>query len=134
MKFPKRLRHRGQGRVLATIYKGDHPTQPYCLYWRVRVDGKARSRFKSFATYSEAKKAGEKIVNDIARGALAAILSPGQVTDALAAFERLRGYYAATGRKVSLLGAVSEFAEASGKLNGRTLGDAVEGFLRTTAT
>lgn len=121
--------------MLATIYKGDHPTQPYCLYWRVRVDGKPRSRFKNFATYPEAKRAGEKIVADIARGALAATLSPGQVNfDALAALERLRGYYAATGRKVSLLAAVSEFAEASGKLNGRTLGNAVEGFLRTTAT
>jgi integrase len=134
VKFPKRLRHRGQGRVLATIYKGDNPTQPYCLYWRVRVDGKRRSRFKSFATYSEAKKAGDKIVNDIARGALAATLSPGQVSDALAALERLREHYVATGRKVSLLGAVSDWAESSGKLNGRTLGDAVEGFLRTTAT
>jgi hypothetical protein len=46
VKFPKRLRHRGNGKVLATIYK-----QPDCyrLYWRERVDGKPKSRMKDFS-------------------------------------------------------------------------------------
>jgi len=134
VKFPKKLRHRGKGKVWATIYKTDHATQPYMLYWRVRVEGKPRSQSKRFSTYSEARRAGEKVVTDLAKGALAATLSPGQVTDALAALERLRGFYAATGRKVSLLGAASAFAEASAKLHGKTLDDAVDGYLQTVAS
>jgi hypothetical protein len=52
VKFPKRLRHRGKGKVLATIYK-----RPdfYWVYLRARVDGKPRSQMKDFATYSAAK-------------------------------------------------------------------------------
>ena len=34
VKFPKRLRHRGKGKVLVTIYKH---TDSYRLYWRTRV-------------------------------------------------------------------------------------------------
>ena len=57
VKYPKRLRHHGKGRVLATIYK-----RPDCyrVYWRARVDGKPRSMFKDFGTYSEAKREGDK--------------------------------------------------------------------------
>ncbi len=120
--------------MLARIYKTDHASQPYMLYWRVRVDGKPRSQSKRFSTYSEARRAGEKVVTDLAKGTLAATLSPGQVTDALAALERLREFYAATGRKVSLLGAASAFAEASAKLHGKTLDDAVDGYLQTVAS
>ena len=66
LKFPKRLRHNGRGKVLATIYKRpEHPQ--YRLYWRARVDGKARSRMKDFAAYSEAKRAGDKVVADVAK-------------------------------------------------------------------
>lgn len=133
MTFPKRLRYKNQGKVWATIYKSENPTQPYLLYWRLRVDGKPRSRFKNFGTYSAAKKAGDKIVTDLATGKLAASLSPGQVTDALAALERLRGLYVATGHKVSLLGAVSEFAEAATRLRKTVLGEAIEGYLTTVA-
>jgi hypothetical protein len=46
----------------------------------------------------------------------------------LAALERLQGFYQSTGRRVSLLAAVSEYAEAAAKLHGRTLGEAVEGY------
>jgi len=88
MKFPKRLRYKGKGRVLATIYKNDHLTQPYTLYWRVRIDGKPRTRLKAFSTYAAAKKAGEQMVSEIATGKLVATLSLGQVTDALAAYDR----------------------------------------------
>ena len=67
LKFPKRLRHNARGKVLATIYK--RPQHPqYRLYWRARVDGKARSRMKNFAAYSEAKRAADKVVVDVAKG------------------------------------------------------------------
>lgn len=130
VKFPKRLRYRGKGKVLATIYKRPGQPQPYRLYWRCRVDGKPRSRFSDFPTYSAAKAKGETVVGELAKGAQAARLSPGQATDALAALERLQRYYEATGRRVSLLGAVSEFAEVSAKLpRGRTLHEGIDGFL-----
>jgi hypothetical protein len=45
----------------------------------------------------------------------------------------LQGFFQTTGRHVSLLAAVSEFVEASAELNGRTLGEVVEGYLRTAA-
>ena len=59
VKFPKRLRHRGKGKVLATIYK-----RPDCyrLYWRARVDGKPKSRMKDCKSYAEAKREGDKVV------------------------------------------------------------------------
>jgi integrase len=128
VKYPKRLRHHGKGKVLATIYK-----RPdfYRLYWRARVDGKPRSQFQDFPTYSEAKRKGDKVVADLVKGSQAAALSPGQARDALTALERLQAFYQSTGRRVSLLAAVSEFAEAAGKLHGRTLGEAVDGYLRT---
>lgn len=131
VKYPKWLRHRGKGKVWATIYK-----RPDCyrLYWRARVDGKPRSMFKDSATYSEAKREGDKVVADLAKGSQAAALSPGQARDALAALERLQGFYVSTGRRVSLLAATSEFAEASAKLHGCSLGEAVEGYLSTIAT
>ena len=77
MKFPKRLRHRGKSKVLATIYK-----RPDCyrVYWRLRVDGKPKSRLQDFATYSAAKRAGDKVVTDLAKGQ-ATVLSPGQASE-----------------------------------------------------
>ena len=68
MEFPKRLRHRGKGKVLATIYKRPGQPQPYRLYWRVRVDGKPRSRMQDFTHYSAAKRTGDKVVADLAKG------------------------------------------------------------------
>lgn len=89
---------------------------------------------QTFAHYSDAKTAAERIVRDLANGSQAAALNVTQSRDALAAFERLQGFFQASGRRVSLLGAVSEFVEASGKLGGRTLAEVVEGYLRTVAT
>jgi hypothetical protein len=137
VKFPKRLRYKNQGKALVTIYQGKNVNQPYYLYWRVLVDGKRRSRFKNFSTYSAAKKAGEKLVNEIATGRLAAALSPGQVTDALTAFELLRSLRISTGRDelTTLRGAVGELAGALSKLpSGVALTDAVTGFVRNVAS
>jgi integrase len=89
---------------------------------------------QTFAHYSDAKTAAERIVRDLANGSQAAALNVTQSRDALAAFERLQNFFQASGRRVSLLGAVSEFVEASGKLGGRTLAEVVEGYLRTVAT
>jgi integrase len=130
VKFPKKLRHRGKGRVLARIYKR---SDCYRLYWRARVDGKPVSRFKDFPSYSEAKRAGDKQVADLAKGKAVA-LSPGQESDALAALERLQRFYEATGWRVSLLASVSEYCETAEKVRRRTFGEVAEGFLSSVAT
>ncbi len=89
---------------------------------------------QTFTNYSDAKSAAERIVRDLANGSQAAALNATQSREAVAAFERLLGFFQASGRRVSLLAAVSDFVEASGKLGGRTLSEAVEGYLRTVAT
>jgi hypothetical protein len=64
--FPKRLRYKGKGKVLATIYKRPHC---YQLYWRQRdAHSKLKSWFKDFTTYSAAKKHGDTVVADLAKG------------------------------------------------------------------
>jgi integrase len=88
----------------------------------------------TFGTYVEAKAAAEMKLRDIYKGHKAAVLTANQSRDALVALERLQGFYQSTGRRVSLLAAVSEFVEASGKLHGRTMGEAVEGYLRNVAS
>jgi hypothetical protein len=88
---------------------------------------------QDFTHYSAAKRTGDKVVADLAKGQATA-LSPGQASDALAALQRLQRYYQDTGRRVSLLAGISEYCEAAGKLNGRTLGDAVDGFLNSVAS
>jgi hypothetical protein len=71
------------------------------------------------------------LVRGIAAGSQAAALTAGQANDALAALQRLDGLYRDTGRRMSLLATVSEYAEAARKLNGQTLGGAVDGYLST---
>jgi integrase len=88
----------------------------------------------SFPSYSLAKRHADGLVKDLAKGSQVTALNPAQARDALAALERLTDFYRATGRRVSLLAGISEFVEASAKLNGRNLGEAVEGYLRNVAT
>jgi integrase len=130
VKFPKRLRHRGKGKVLATIYK-----RPDCyrLYWRARVDGKPKSRMKDCKSYAEAKREGDKVVSDLAKGR-ATGLSPGQAADAQNAIEQLQRFYQTTGKRISIRFAVGVFCEASRKLGERTVDEAVDGFLSNVAT
>ena len=127
VRFPKIIRYR---RVEATIY-GKKPNYPFyrLTYY---VAGKRVTR--SFKTYTEAKTEAEARVREIAKGSQAAALSADQARDAIAAFQRLESYRQSSGRRVSLLGAVSEFVESLEKLKGRSLGEAVEGFLQTSAT
>jgi hypothetical protein len=88
----------------------------------------------SFPSYSLAKRHADGLVKDLAKGSQVTALHPAQARDALAALERLTDFYRATGRRVSLLAGISEFVEASTKLNGRNLGEAVDGYLRNVAT
>jgi integrase len=131
VKFPKKLRYKKRGRPLATIYR-----RPDCyrLYWRVRqADGKPSSQFKDFSTYTEAKRKGDKIVEDLAKGK-ALVLTPGQLNDALAAFKTLQEFYRTTGKRVSLHEAASQFTTAASKLlENTTFTDAIDGYLTSVA-
>jgi integrase len=126
VKFPKKLRHNGKGKVWATIYK--RLDGSYRLYWRARVDGKPKSMMKDFPGYAAAKREGDKVVADLAKGK-AAGLSPGQTADAQTAIEELQRYYVATGKRVSIRSVVSEWCENMRKLDGRSLDAAVDSFL-----
>jgi len=128
VKFPKRIKHRG--RVLATIYGKSKGRDSYRVAWHVA----GQRRMASFPSYSLAKSHADDLVKDLASGSQVTALHPAQARDALAALERLADFYRATGRHVSLLAAVSEFVESSSKLGERTMGEAVEGFLRTVAS
>jgi integrase len=127
MRFPKRIRHRGQ--VLATIYAKTKAFPAYRLAWRVT----GKRRMERFQTYSEVKRRADALVKELAQGSHVTALTPRQATDALAALERLQGFFQQTGRRVSLLAAVSEFAESSAKALGRNLGEVVDGWLNTVA-
>jgi len=130
VKFPKRLRHRGKGKVLATIYK---TPAGYRLYWRQRVDGKRKSQMKLFGNYASAKREGDSVIADLAKGT-ATVLSPGQTADAQNAIEELQRYFQATGKRVSIRDAVGQFCANSRKLGERPLSEAVDGFITTVAT
>ena len=127
VKFPKRLKYRG--RVLATIYAKCNGRISYRVAWYVG----GQRRMASFPSYSLAKTHADGLVKGLAKGSLVTALHPVQARDALASLERLTEITRSTGRQVSLLAAVSEFADAAAKLNGRTMSEAVEGYLRTVA-
>ena len=127
VKFPVTIRYRASK---AKIYR---PAGKF-RYYRVAYSAAGKRQMRTFAAYSDAKAAAERIVREVSSGSQAATLSAAQSRDAIAAFERLQGFFQATGRRVSLLGAVSEFAEACGKIGGRALGEAVDGYLRTVVS
>jgi integrase len=128
VRFPKKIRRRGH--VLATIYAKRKNYPFYRLAYRIN----GKRLMKHFRTYSEANREGKKLVKDLAKGAQVAALTAAQARDALAAFERLLAFYQSTGRRVSLLGGISEYCEAASKLHGRTVGEAVDGYLGTVAS
>jgi hypothetical protein len=127
VRFPVTIRHRNS---TAKIYA---PGGKFA-YYRLAYTTAGKRRMQTFTSYSDAREAGERIVRELANGSQAAALTATQSRDALAAFERLQGFYQASGRRVSLLAAVSEFVEAAGKLHGRTLGEAVTGYLRSVVS
>jgi len=125
VKFPKHIKFRG--RSLATIYRPSGSYPNYRVAWTIN----GKRLMKGFRRYGEAKSHADQLVKDLAKGSRVTALTPGQANDALAALERLQGFFVATGRKVSLLGAVSEWAESAAKLGLRPLSEAVDGFLNT---
>ena len=100
MKFPVTIRHRTSK---AKIYA---PGGKFA-YYRLAYTTAGKCRMQTFAAYSDAKAAGERIVHELANGSQAAALTASQSRDALAAFERLQGFYQASGRRVSLLAGIS---------------------------
>ncbi len=127
MRFPVTIRHH------ASKVKIYAPAKNFA-YYRLAYSVAGKRKVQTFAAYSAAREAGERIVRDLASGSQAAGLTATQSRDALAALERLQTLFHHTGRRTSLLAAVSEYAEVSAKLKGFGLGEAVEGFLRTVAT
>jgi hypothetical protein len=129
-KWPKKVKHRRK--VLAKIYRPCQGRDSYRVTWYAA----GKRQMKSFATYAGkdgAKEFAELKVKELANNSQAAMLTPPQATDALAAIERLNTFHQDTGRKTTLLAAVSEYCEAASKLRGRTLTEAVDGFTRTVA-
>ncbi len=124
MKFPQIIKHR---KIEARIYakSDDYP------FYRLGYYVAGKRRVRHFANYSDAKVEAERIVRELANGTQSTALTGNQALDALAALERLEATRKATGKRFSLLAAASEFSEAMINLNGRTLSEAVEGFLTT---
>jgi integrase len=127
MKFPKTIVHRG---FKVKIYGKTPANRGYRLDYRCAGERQQRS----FKTYSAALKKANAVVRDLAKGSQAAILTAAQSRDFLAASEQLQGFYQSRGQRVSLLAAVSQFVDASTKLHGHTLNDAIDGFLRNVAS
>jgi hypothetical protein len=108
-KWPKWVKHRNK--VLAKIYRPRHGRDSYRVTWYAA----GKRQMKSFPTYAGkggAKEFAEAQVEELANNSQAIMLAPAQASDALAAIERLGTFYQTTGRKVSLLAAVSEYCEA----------------------
>ncbi len=126
VRFPKRIKHRDAKAVIYGKTK-------LALITASRGKQMGNVKQQSFSKYGEAKAHADATVRDLAKGSKVTALTPGQARDALAAFERLQSHFQKTGRRVSLLAAVSGFAEADDKLNGRALSEAVEGFLTSIA-
>ena len=126
VRFPVTIRHRASK---AKIYA---PAGKFA-YYRVAYATAGKRRMQTFAAYSDAKAAAERIVRELANGSQAAALSASQSRDALAAFERLDGYFKSKGKRVSLNSAVADYLDAVGRLN-VPLSAAVTGYLNTVAT
>ena len=92
-----------------------------------------KRKMEHFAKYAEAKKAAEKKAKEIHSGSVTSALTANQSRDALAAFERLETLRESIGRRISLLAAISEFADASTKLKGRHLSEVIDAYLKSIA-
>ena len=131
LKFPKTVKHRGKH--LVTIYGKSKAYRQYRVAWSVS----GKRQMKAFAHYGGedgALKAAEKLAADLFKGSRVTALTPGQANDALAALERLDALRIATGKRLSLLAAVSDLAEALTKIGPHSLGEAVKGFLANVAS
>jgi integrase len=126
VRFPVTIRHRAS---TAKIYA---PAGKFA-YYRVAFTTAGKRKMQTFAAYSDAKVAAERIVRDAANGSQAAALSASQSRDALAALERMDAHFKATGERISLNTAVGEYLHSKVRLK-VPLSVAVDGFLTTVAT
>jgi len=111
-KWPKKVKHRDK--VLAKIYRPCAGRGSNRVAWCVS----GKRMMKSFRTYGGkggALEYAEALVPDLAKGSQVTALTPGQASDALAAFERLQRFYQSTGCRLTLLEAVSDCCEAMQK-------------------
>ena len=125
MKYPVKVKLRGV--VVVRIYK---PSKHYPLY-RVAWMATGTRQLKAWPSYSAAKRHADAIKKDLAKGGgQLSQLTAGQAVDARGGIDRLKRFFQETGQRVSITEAINQFCESAGKLpRGRTLGDAVDGFL-----
>ena len=123
MRFPRRIKHRGQ--TLATLYGKSKAYPAYRLTWRVT----GKRRMERFRTYSEAKRRAGVLVKELAQGSQVTALTAAQAADATTALELLQGFRQQTGHNISLKRVVADYVEAARVLNGHTLAEAVDGFM-----
>jgi integrase len=126
MKFPKVIHHR---KAEVTIYGKKESYPFYRLCWRFN----GRRQMQSFATYGEAKAAGDKKVRELANGSQSLALTAKEVTGALAIRDTLDAFRRETGRTITALQAVTQYVHAAKLLGERPLDEAVESYLRTVA-
>lgn len=105
-----------------------------CRHYRVCGYVAGNRQSTKHRTFADAEQAARKLAKDIYKGNHSAALNASQAADALASVERLQAFFKATGRRVSILGAVSAFCDVSVKLDGFTVSEAVDGFLRNVAS
>lgn len=127
VKFPQTMRHH---KARATIY-GKTVAYPH---YRLSYQVAGKRKLKTFSTYGEAKAEAERVVRELTSGSQATALSASQARDSIAAFQCLEAYQKATGRKLTLLGALSEYVEAAGKLEGQSLCQVVTRYMAAVAT
>jgi integrase len=129
MRFPKRIRHRGQ--VLATIYGKSDSYPAYRLAWRVA----GKRRMERFQTYSEVKRRADALVKELAQGSQVTALSGKEAAAALSIRDALDAFRRDTGRSFTALEAVTGFLDAMKQLpQGSGLTESVKAFARTLAT
>ena len=110
----------------AKIYGKSKSYSRFRLYYRAN----GHSVMRHFSTYAEALAEGTRLKSELYNGQAAVLTGP-QTRDALAALERLQGFYVSTGGRVSLLVGISEYCEAAAKLHGRSLAAVVDDYLNT---
>jgi len=139
MKWPRVVRYRKNGPILARIYKpktsGEPGTTPYPFY-RVTwlAAGKRRAKAFRFAGQGGAKEYAETLVKDLAKGSQVAALTPGEARSMLAIRDALEAYQSETGVIISPIQAITEYLTAKRQLGKRPFSEAITGFLGTVAT
>jgi integrase len=129
MRFPKRIRHRGQ--MHATIYGKSASYPAYRLAWRVA----GKRRMERFQTYSEAKRRAEELVKELAKGSQVTALTGKEAAVALSIRDALDAFRRDNGRSYSALEAVTGFLDVVKQLpEGCNPTEAARAYSRTLAT